>query len=317
MFSEQSSKFGASLAALLLMCSCTYPGVKEIGDFSDSAAAVSQLAKSAAVLDVELDAKTKAGKTAVQFARGKNGNYQNDFPPEKGRLLSGKSDKDWAARVAVLNAMIAYATTVRSVSDASQGNQVRDSLSGLSLALSNFASASAAEIANSAQRAAAQRDAQRIAAAGDIIAIAAGAAVNAYAAHEIRQVMKQVHPAIVEIVDILKKDFVLLAGSISNKTGNYEDVIRDKLEVHWDDPNLTSAQKYDLYMAATNEMGVLRERLEVVNGLPTVLDDLVKAHADLKDNVESKQSLLAFLTLVQELAAKIKKLQDIERASNA
>jgi hypothetical protein len=302
----------------LALAACSYPGTKEIAEFSDGAATVSTLAKSAAALDVELDAKAKAAQVAVEFSKGpKKGDYRNEFPPPPGRFIGGKSDKDWAARVAVLNAMIAYAKSIKAVADPTQGAQVRDALSGLSVALTNFAAASAAEIEDASRSARAIAEAQRIEAMGQIVAVAAAYAVNAYAAMEIRQVMHRVHPTLEELGEILTKDFKSLGRSIENKRKNYARMLRDKLEVHHLDDTLSSAQKYELYMTATAEMGTLAERVEVVVGLPKAIADLVKAHADLKNNVNEKQALVEFLAFVQELAAKVRKFQEVDRALRA
>lgn len=302
------------LAVAFGLGGCGYPGTKDITSFSDSAVAVSQLAKSAAVLNVELDGKVKASRKAVQYAKG---GVPRDFPPPPGEFIGGKSDKDWAVRTAVLNAIIAYATSIRAASDTTQGTQVRESLSGLSLALTDFATASAAQIENTRRRTAALAEAQQIQNAGEIVATVAGYAVNVYAASEIRRVMHDVHPALEEIVAILKKDFAALSESIKEKTDGYVVVIQDKLVAHSTDHLLSTAQKYDLYMMAATEFGALLERVEVVSSFPRLLDKLVKAHGDLKNNVDSKTELVAFLTLVQELAAKVKKFQDVERSLRA
>jgi hypothetical protein len=311
MFVKACRPYAIVAALSISVGACTYPGTKEITAFADSASAVSTLGKSAAQLDVELDAKVKASRLAVEFSKG---HFDEHFPPPKGQFLDGSVDKDWAVRMAVLNAMIAYADAIRAASDPAQGTQVRDSLSGLSLALSNFAAASANQIANTRERAARLADAQRIQLAGDIIASAAGYAVNAYAAFEVRQTMQRVHPALVEIVDILKQDFDGLASAIDSKRLVYVRVLRTKLAVQAKDPLLTSAQKYDLYLAAVSEVGTLQERVEVVQDFSKVLDKLVQAHANLKDHTDDKAALLGFLAMTQDLAAKVKKLQDFERS---
>jgi hypothetical protein len=110
---------------------CAHPTDKAITSFADSAVAVTSIVSTAADLAVELDGKTKTMKAAVSYA-GHQSDYP--FPPAPGVLLKGKSDADWAIRVALMKSIGAYAKALAEANDPALSKSIAETATSLSVA---------------------------------------------------------------------------------------------------------------------------------------------------------------------------------------
>jgi len=126
--------------SIILIGACSHPSDKSVTDFAASTAAITSIAASASDLQVEIDEKTEAMKAAVWFADSRRTD-PTAFPPAPGTYSNAQLKKDWAARVAVLKAIGAYAKALAEANDPNLTKSISDTTTSLSGALANFQAA--------------------------------------------------------------------------------------------------------------------------------------------------------------------------------
>ncbi len=291
---------GPLAAALigLIVSNCSHPSDKAIASFADSTAAITSIASSAVDLQTDVDDKTQALVAATSFATGR----VSTFPPPRGTYLDKQLKKDWAVRVAVLKAIGAYAKALAEANDPALAKSVSDTTKNLSVALTDFQSATAARAGDSAATT------ERIKVVGGIIADAAGLFTELYTAQQLREVMTRIHPKLEEARDLLKVDLVDLQSGLKAQQNAYTRALGDKLTMI---QGLTPSQRYDAYMSAASEFAAMKTRIAIVQSSVEGLDAMVEAHKAIMQDTDDKRAVLAFVTFVRDVADKAKKLQDL------
>jgi hypothetical protein len=291
---------GPLAAALisLLVSNCSHPSDKAIASFADSTTAITSIASSAVNLQTDVDDKTQALRAATSFASGAT----SVFPPPQGVYLDKQFKKDWAVRVAVLEAIGAYAKALAEANDPALAKSVSDTTTNLSVALSDFQSAAATRAGGSPAAA------QRIALVGGIIADAAGLFTEFYTAQQLRAVMTRIHPKLEEARDLLKADLASILSDLKGQQNAYTRALEDKLTKI---TGLTPSQRYDAYMNAAGDFAAMKARIVILQGSVDGLDAMVEAHKAIIEDTDDKRAVLAFVTFVKDVADKARKLQDL------
>jgi hypothetical protein len=290
--------------SLVLNSGCSHPTDKAITKFADSASALTSIISSAVDLGTELDGKTKATVAGTAFASGS----WPKFPPQAGTFFDKQTKEDWAVRVAFLKAVSAYAKALAEVNDPSLVKSVTDTTQSLSVALSDF-------VAAESTAAGTTNRSQRIQLIGGIIADAVGFATELYSGARMRDVMSRAQPVLDRARNILKPDLADMTAAINTATNIYQRTVIDKLQMYADDSKLSRAERYDLYIAASNEMASLRQRVQVLRDAGDAIDAMVEAHRGLMQNSDDQRALVAFLSVVQSMADKVKKLRALDKAN--
>ena len=305
----RTARISVAVTALCVLSACAAPTLKAIGTFSEKTAAAAVIVDSAAQLNADIQTKTNASRAAVELAKGRF----VGFPPKPGTFLNGSKDEDLKARTELLDQIAKYAGALAEAADPALTEAVTDAASGLSLALSNFAAARAARVRDEHKRAIAAAEAQRVLALGNVIAAVGGYAVELGTAARIRSIMAETHPKLLIAAAHLRDDFDEILASTEGKREVLRVSLAEKLRVHARDGKLSSAEKYDLYLAATNELRGIDGRIEIAGTVGSLLDKMVKAHAELRDSTVSKEAFLAFISHVKAISGKIEEYQEIER----
>lgn len=249
------------------------------------------MVSSAAELDIELDAKQKRVEQAYSYAT----KGAAEFPAPEGVIFDGTLDKDWAARKELLAAIQAYAGALTEANDPKLSASATEAASKLSVALNGFiATTGATEASKKAGSA-----------VGSMAASFAGFTVEIYSGARIREVMRKTHPTLERACNVLKQDMNDLIFSIKSKRDAYHDTLINNLSLYVKDSRINKVQRMDLYMSASNEYAGIEARIEILEKVPKALDDLVKAHKELLDDVDDKRALVALQTLVDSLAQQI------------
>lgn len=279
---------------------------------------VTTVFKSAADIDVDIESKEKAQRLAVKYISADKWN----FPPDQGKFLGGKGGS-FAERIALLKALADYAAALAELNDAALSKDATSAASALTLALSDFQSAhpvergdktNLPEIAAKLQaqdQAVRQLQVQQMQAEGAVIAEAVGVVVTAVQDAETRDMIRRMQPVIVEVSDILAKDAADISITTWVKADLLKTAIWKRLAVMQRDAQLSSAQKYDLYMAAVNENAGVQERAAIVSTLAPALKKLPTAHEALAEP-DHQQALSEFLADAQTISAKVRALNEIE-----
>jgi|1185.fasta_scaffold48567_2 hypothetical protein len=296
-------------AIVCAVSACSHPSDKAITSFAESTGAITSITASASDLQMEIDTKTKAMEKAVQF-----GDYHRKeptvFPPPGGTYLDAGLKKDWAARVILLKAIGAYAKALAEANDPSLAKSVSETTANLSSALASFQTAYAGRSGSTD----AAYLGQRTELIGGIVADATALATEAYTAMVMRDVMSRMQPKLERARDFIQADLIAVVAELKALKIRYRTTLDKKLRLHGSDDRMSSAQRYNAYMNATTEVAALNTKIAIVEESSDAMDAMVKAHKALLESSDDDRAIASFFAVVQSMAEKAKKLQDLEKA---
>jgi len=296
-------------ALFALTAGCARPQDANITAFANATTALSSLAKSAGDFDIEIDGKQRAAKAANDYASGS----KLEFKPQDGILITGKSDADWKAIGAFLDAVSAYAAALAKANDPNLET-------GLSSKVSNVGSALAKVAAAKATTTGAKDQQQRITAIGAIVSDLVGLASNLYASTQIRSAMAKAQPILEEARAPLNDAINIVVADANSKLEDYRVALRTKLAAanSSDCPGskrcayATSFEKYDAYQAAYQEYLTLNTRLDALRGVTKAINAMITAHQKLGEDLDDTGALTQFLQAVGDIADKISDLSNVK-----
>lgn len=290
------------LTLSLWVAGCAHPTSEVVGEFGVGVATVSAVVADAATLDAELEIKTNLIIGGTSMANG-----LVSFPPQPGRFIRGKSDKDWKVRITALKGLAAYGKALTDINDPSRSSDAAAIASTIGEGISGVIKGSG----TSAKR---KLYADKADALAGIASDLFGLAIETYSAVAMRQAMERAHPKISELVMLLKEDLADVSLSLNVKQELYEEAVVKKLESFASDARLTTVEKYDRYLNASAEYAGFVERRKAVAGGAKALDDLLEAHEAILKSDDPKRAISTFTATIQGLAGHINKLEAAELA---
>jgi len=296
------------VACIVLSC-CARPKDANLTAFANATSTLATAAKNASSLDVQIDAKLRAAAAARNYAAGS----PLKFDPKGGTFITGKSDADWKAVTAFLDAVNGYATALSQANDAKLVGGVTGGITSLGTALAN---------ANAASALANPNNQQRINLISGAVADLVGVVGNGYAAIEIRAAMNEAQPILQAARGPLKDSLKIVFADATSKLEDYKQALRCRLSIAGARPGTqascppgkdihvadaappTSLEKYDAYLAAWQDYLAIQASVQALGNLPAAVDAMIAAHEKLKDDPDNSAALAGFLQAVGDIAAK-------------
>lgn len=313
--------------ALIFVCAiavsgCARPKDDNITAFASATGALTTFAKNTGDLNAEIDSKIKLALAAQDSIAG---NAVVIGVP-KGEFLTGRSDADWKAVTGFLDAISAYAAALAKANDPTLETGLGDKLTSIGSAIAKV---------NTALSLGGSSD--RITAISGIVGQIVTVAANLYASYQIKDAMNQTQSTLDQgrpflqdaLAGVYRSSAVKLAeyklilgcktvlvaalpdSAGQDKSANTKEGCRiryPKLAAAVISPS-SSLQRYDNFIAASQEFAGLQVRVEALKDVSKAVGTMIDAHNKLKDDLDDKTALMDFLKSVGSIADGLAKVE--------
>jgi hypothetical protein len=308
----------AALACAALIVGCARPRDDNITAFANATGALTTFAKNTGDLNVEIDSRIKIAVAAQQSITKPA--YNIDVA--KGKLLNGKSDADWQVISGFLDAVSAYAKALAAANDPSLETNLGDKYSSMGSAIAKINTA--AKLGGSSDDITAMSNI-----IGEIVKIAS----DLYASYQIRQTMDKTQHLLDDSRKYLQDAVGRVHENSSRKLERYRDALECKITMM---SNVEAAgkeerrkfclarfhdlaglpanpastlQRYDNYVAASQEYAALKARLDALNDVAAAIGSMIEAHRKMSKDLDDKTAVTNFLANVGSIADNVAKLR--------